>query len=266
VRLRRYARPVVAGGLVAAAGTLPWVLLARWNAHLRPDVPWAALLTLGYLAILLAWLNGVGPPRRTAANRRQHLRLWPTTVAVGEEGLAGSSSDRLDAHARPPIGGERLRAALPFLLGLALLTVLWIAIGRPEAAPDVSAYPTTAHRWSVFVIGALVSGVVEEAAFRGYMQRGLEPYGRERAVLITSAIFTLVHGVHGLGALLLLGPGIFAASVLYGAMALRTGTIIPGMVAHTLGDLAFTYFGTLRGDGSLLFVTWAEVGAVVGAA
>jgi membrane protease YdiL (CAAX protease family) len=37
-----------------------------------------------------------------------------------------------------------------------------------------------------------VSGVVEEAAFRDYMQRGLEPFGVERAVLATSLVFTLL--------------------------------------------------------------------------
>lgn len=251
-----YARPVATGVLVLAVGTLPWVLLARWNARIRPDVPWAALVTIAYLAVLLAWLHGVGPPRRTAAARRERLRLWSTAEPPGEEDtLAGHAHGPSSARAAAPNAGARFGAALPYLLGLALLTVLWIAIGRPAVATDVSAYPTTAYRWSIFVMGAVVSGVVEEAAFRGYMQRGLEPYGRERAVLVTSAIFTLVHAVHGLGALLLVGPGIFVASVLYGAMALRTGTILPGMVAHTLGDLAYTYFGTLRGDGSLLFVS-----------
>jgi membrane protease YdiL (CAAX protease family) len=42
-------------------------------------------------------------------------------------------------------------------------------------------------------------------------------------------------------------------SVLYGVLAVRTGTVIPGMILHTLGDLAHTYFATLRGDGRLLF-------------
>ena len=73
-------------------------------------------------------------------------------------------------------------------------------------------------------------------------------------MLVTSAVFTLSHAVHGLGTLLLVAPGFFVVSVLYGVLALRTGTIVPGMVLHTLGDLAYTYFATLRGDGRLLFV------------
>ena len=41
---------------------------------------------------------------------------------------------------------------------------------------------------------------------------------------------------------------------LCGTLARRTGTILPGLVLHVLGDLSRVYFGVLRGDGSLLFV------------
>ena len=236
---RAYVRPALAGLLIAVIGSGPWILLARRNAALRPDVPWAALATFAYLALFIAWLNGAFWPRRTAARRRWLLRLWPPRGLPDRDGSSGWRS--------------RLAAAAPFVLGWGVLTMVWILITRPARPPDLSAYPTTAFRLSIFFIGPLVSGVVEEAAFRGYMQRGLEPFGVERAVLATSVVFTLLHAVHGLESLLLVGPGIFVASVLYGVLAVRTGTVIPGMILHTLGDLAHTYFATLRGDGRLLF-------------
>ena len=237
--LRAYVRPVLAGLLVAAVGIGPWTLLARHNAVFRPDVPWAALTTIAYLVLFLAWLDGAGWPRRTAAWRRWHLRLWPDRPITDGGAARGEPS--------------RLRAAAPLVAGWGALTLLWILVSRPDQAPDLSAYPTTAYRFSIFLIGALVSGVVEEAAFRGYMQRGLESFGAQRAVLVTSVVFSLLHGVHGLETLLVVGPGFFVVSVLYGVLALRTGTVVPGMLLHTLGDLAHTYFATLRGDGRLLF-------------
>src|SRR5688500_14572274 len=154
--LQAYVRPGVAGVLVAAIGIGPWVLLARRNLSVRPDVPWAAVATLLYLVLLLFWLNGAGWPRHTSAWRRSHLRLWPRHVAVGDAQPAG------------------FKTAAPLVAGWGALTMIWILIGRAEQPPDLSAYPTTAYRLSIFFMGPLVSGVVEEAAFRGYMQRGLE--------------------------------------------------------------------------------------------
>ena len=237
---RSYLLPVLTGLVVAGVGILPWTVVARRNAALRPDIPWAAIATVAYLVLLLAWLNGAGWPRRTSAWRRWHLRLWPPRELKGGDAADASPS--------------RLEAAAPIVIGWGALTIVWILLGRQSEPPELSAYPTTAYRFSIFLVGPLVSGVVEEAAYRGYMQRGLEPLGVERAVLVTSAVFTLSHVVHGLETLLLVGPGFFVASILYGVLALRTGTVIPGMVLHTLGDMAYTYFATLGGDGSLLFV------------
>lgn len=73
------------------------------------------------------------------------------------------------------------------------------------------------------------------------MQTGLERRDPDNAILITSLVFVLSHITHGLGAVLLLGPGMFAASVLYGMLARRTGTIVPGMVIHVVGDQVNAY-------------------------
>lgn len=83
----------------------------------------------------------------------------------------------------------------------------------------------------------MVAGVVEEMAFRGYMQRHLERIGPTFAILVTSAVFTLLHISQGFTYLLTFGPGIFIASVVYGHLALKSGSILPGMALHFAGDL-----------------------------
>jgi CAAX protease family protein len=230
-----YVAPVALGLLVAFVGIAPWVAMARLNARIHPDIPWAALATLGWLILYLAWLNGAGPPGRWRAARRYRLRLWrPGSNAWSREGIGVTLS-------------------LMALIGL--LALVWILIGAPERPPDLSPYPSTAYLVSVVVMGALVSGVIEEAAFRGYMQRGLERYGQQTAILVSALVFALVHGVHGLEHLLFLGPGIFVAGVVYGLLAYHSGSILPGMVVHFLGDLSFTYFAALGGDWRLLIVS-----------
>ena len=206
--------------------------MARLNREFRPEVPWAAFATVAYLAALLAWLNGWGPPRRWKSIRKERLRLRAE---------------------RSPAKNHDIISVPAIVAAFIVLTGVWIAMA-PANPPDLSDYPTTAYRFSLAIVGAAVSGIVEEAAFRGYMQRGLERFGIHRAILITSLVFTLVHAVHGIEALLMLGPGIFLASWLYGWLAWRTASIIPGMVIHGLGDFAYTYFGLLGGDHRLLFV------------
>ncbi len=227
-----YVTPILSGLLILAAGLLPWTLLAQVNARVRPDLPWAALVTVGYLGILVMWLNGWGPPRRSADLRRQRLRLWPRSA--------------------PDADG--LTAGVVVVL-LVLLYVMWIAISRMSPMPDLRAYPTTSYRWSMFIMGGVTAGVVEEVAFRGYLQTGLERHHRENAVWLTSLVFVASHITQGPGAVVVLGPGLFIASMLYGTLARRMGTILPGMAIHVLGDLARVYFGVLRGDGSSLFVS-----------
>lgn len=187
-----------------------------------------------FLLLYLAWLNGAGWPSAWRETRRYSLRLWrPTKSTWSREGLWPT-------------------AALVALL--ILLYAIWIAMSISQVPPDLSAYPTTVYRISVVVIGALVSGVVEEVAFRGYLQSRLERYGAGTAIIVTSVVFALFHSVHGWQTLLVMGPGLFIASVLYGMLAYHTGSIVPGIVVHVLGDLAHTLFGVLHGDLGLLVV------------
>jgi membrane protease YdiL (CAAX protease family) len=209
------------------------LLLAKLNATVRPDLPWAALLTLLHLAALLAWLNGAGPPRSTAGQRRQRLRLWP---------------------ARPrDASGEFVLSNGNIVALLGLLYLLWIVVGRLSPTPDLTAFATTSYRWSLFLMYGLVAGIVEEAAFRGYMQTGLERHHPHNALWVTSLVFVAVRFTHGVG-VILLAPGLFIVSMLYGMLARQTGTILPGMAIHVVGDHAYMYFGVLRGDRSLLFM------------
>lgn len=222
------ARPILGGLAIAFAGVAPWVLLAPINARIRPDLPWAAAATLAWLTVLALWLNGAGWPRATRGERRFRLRLW-----------------------RPEPGawsGENRIVVLGLVLAIAGIYVMWIVASPDQRITDFSAYPTPMYRVSVLVMGALVSGAVEEMAFRGYMQSGLERFGVTRAIVLTSAVFVLLHITHGVVAMLIMAPGYFVASFLYGVLAWRTGSILPGMALHVSGDALHTFFVLLGGD------------------
>jgi membrane protease YdiL (CAAX protease family) len=218
---------------ISFVGAYAWVALFRLNVRNNPESPWAAAATACWLIIMLMWLSGRGWPRSTSASRRFHLRLW-----------------------RPEPGawsGDSLITVVSLIGAMIGLAVVYVLMGTGRPPVDVSVYPTTAIRFSVLLMGPMVSGAVEEMAFRGYMQSHLERIGPTFAILVTSALFTLAHATHGLAYLITVAPGFFLASVVYGYLALKSGSILPGMGLHFAGDLAFAYFALLGGHSTLLF-------------
>ena len=94
----------------------------------------------------------------------------------------------------------------------------------------------------VLLLGYVLTGLAEEAFFRGVMLRVLQPTGPMKAAIISSVLFGLVH----LGNILTRGePGIVASQAVgaacfgfgYAALRLRTNTIWPLVALHALTDL-----------------------------
>ncbi len=86
---------------------------------------------------------------------------------------------------------------------------------------------------TVLLAGAVVAPVVEEIFFRGFIFRGyLEQKGTFRAFLFSATLFAAVH---------LNGPAllpIFAMAVLLSFLYYRSGSIVPGIVAHGVNNAA----------------------------
>lgn len=152
-------RAAITAFLVLLAGNLPWGVLATANARLDPSFPWAALVMACYLWFYWRWLDGRG--------RRRHLRANPLAGRVwGWSLLTGASS-------------------------LAALVELLYVFGRLVGAPPQqishhAPYPFL-FALSALVMSGVVSGILEEASFRGFMQAPLEQrYGPAIAIAVTS--------------------------------------------------------------------------------
>ena len=217
------------------AGSTIFAFLIKANAAFHPEVPWAAAVNILWLALAMAWLGGWGWPRAARGFRRYSLRLWRPPQPWTWDKTASAAAMALGVC-----------AIYGFFIGFAILA------GR-RPLPDLSPYPTTALRISDLIMGALLSGAGEEMAFRGYMQSQLERYGPAFAILLTSLVFMLAHAPQDLHQFVRLAAGYFVLALLWGGLAWRTGSILPGMVLHVLGDLAAGYFVYLGGHGELLF-------------
>lgn len=90
--------------------------------------------------------------------------------------------------------------------------------------------------WAIIVMSSVVAGICEEAGFRGYMQVPLEKkYGMIKGILITSIFFSVIHLGHTWALPIL--PHIFIASLLLGIIAFKSGSLIPGIIGHSILDV-----------------------------
>jgi membrane protease YdiL (CAAX protease family) len=205
---------VVVGMLVLLAGTIPRNLLFAANLRYFTAVPWAVPLTAVYLWFFWRYLNGAGPPESTAEERRTGLRanrlsgvVWAWALLAGALGLVA--------------------------LVLALRVVNRMVVLPQQAVPDLSQVPNLTVL-SLLLMAAPVAGIVEESAFRGYMQRPIEQrYGLAVAILITGTMFAVAH----LDFTLVLWPYYVAVAAIYGTVTYLAQSILPAVVLHTGGNI-----------------------------
>jgi membrane protease YdiL (CAAX protease family) len=208
------ARAVLIGMLVMLAGTIPRNLVFAANLRYYPSVPWAVPLTAVYLWFFWQYLNGTGPPGPTVEERRTSLRanrvsgrVWAWALLAGGLGIV--------------------------TLVLALRVANRLVVLPQQRLPDLGHLPNLTVV-CLLLMAAAVAGVVEEAAFRGYMQGPIERrYGLAAAILVTGTMFAVAH----LDFTLILWPYYVAVAAIYGTVTHLTDSILPAVVLHMSGNI-----------------------------
>jgi membrane protease YdiL (CAAX protease family) len=219
-RLPAMVRGVVAGAIVATAGLVPWSLFVTANQRLLSNVPWAILPTALFLWLFWRYLKGEGWPRATSAARHTSLRANALSA---------------DAWAMAIFAGILGFVALFPLLGLLSRLVTLPAESQPISVPAGMPFVTV---FFLLVMASIVAGVVEEAAFRGYMQVPIERrHGPVVAILLSGAFFGLAHYTHHPAGVFAMLPYYLAVSAIYGGLSWATNSILPGLVLHAGGDI-----------------------------
>jgi membrane protease YdiL (CAAX protease family) len=249
------AQAVLTGMLVMIAGTIPRNVMFAANLRYHASAPWAVPLTAVYLWLFWRYLQGVGPPESTAKERRIGLRanrvsgrVWAWALLAGGSGIVA--------------------------LVLALRVANRMLVLPRQQLPDLAGVPEVTIV-SLLLMAAPVAGIVEEAAFRGYMQGPIERrHGLPIAILVTGTMFAVAH----LDFTLILWPYYVAVAAIYGTVTYLTNSILPAVVLHTGGNV-YSNVDLLRhgqaewqassGPAALIWTTgadasfWMAIGALV---
>jgi membrane protease YdiL (CAAX protease family) len=210
-----FIRAIITGFLVSSVGIAFWTVF-----RLKIPAPWCVIPMVIALWVYLKWFSGSWRPETNQVTRKNLFRsgkLSPTGWLWG------------------------LMAALCFVIIVQASFVITFRIFEFPAAKFTADYKVLDQMpirtaWVIIIMSSIVAGVCEETGFRGYMQVSLErKWGAAAAIIVTSFVFMLIHLSHSWAAPIL--PHIFIASVLLGILAYRSGSLIPGIVGHSILDI-----------------------------
>lgn len=219
-RLPIIVRAVVTGTIVSLIGVGTWSAFALANQRYFIAVPWAIVPTGIFLWFYIRYLNGEGWPKATSHARRLALRAnaipADTFGAAFFAGLLG------------------IMSVPPFAAVLSRLVRL-PAEAQPIHTPAGMPFPTV---MLLLVTASIVAGVVEEAAFRGYIQGPIERrHGPVSGILGTGLLFGLAHFTHHPAGVIAMLPYYVYIAAVFGGLAWLTNSIWPSVVVHATGDV-----------------------------
>ena len=208
-------RAIISGFLVSTIGVFTWVLAATFIPG-----PWLFPVMIILLWLYLRYFSGSWAPGSTAQSRKMSFRkvkltgrVWKWSIIAGLLIVLFEQSGLVVTFRIIEFPADRFLEEYSFLGNIPV----WMA-------------------WGVIFFTSAVAGICEETGFRGYMQLPIEKkYGPVTAIVIVSVVFVIVH-LHQAWA----GPiifQIFLISVTFGLLAYYTGSLIPGIISHTIMDI-----------------------------
>ena len=228
-RLPVIVRAVITGLLVCLPAANVITVLAIGLGSSPTRLVLVALLETTFLTAYLGWTRGGGPPRSLKAGRVFASRAGTFSAQQWLWGVIGAVGFAITIHA-------------------AMVVVFRLVPFPTEAfhrGYDFSPIPTLPLKLFAVVLASASAAITEETGFRGYMQRPIElRHGAALAILVSTAMFVVAHLSQSWAVPAMQPIGILVG-VLLGLLAWSSGSLIPGMIAHTLMDVGlFAYWWT----------------------
>ena len=211
-------RAVFSGFLVSTVGIAVWSVLL-----LQISPPWPIFPMIIALWAYWKFFSGSWGSRKSAETKSEFFRRVKLSLPVWKWGLTG---------------------AIFFVVIVQASFVITFRISEFPAAQFTADYKMLDkmplwEAWVILIMSSVVAGICEETGYRGYLQVPLEKkYGPVIAIIVSSVVFTSIHLSKTWAYPIL--PHIFFASVLLGILAYKSGSLIPGIIGHSVLDI-FNY-------------------------
>jgi membrane protease YdiL (CAAX protease family) len=214
-RLPVLVRAPIVAFVVLNVGSALGVLPLFGNTKLLTSVPWALPATLVIMWAFWLYATGSGYPAATRAYRAAMTRDKTLSAQVWRAAMLAVFASLIATWS--------LRLVLPSMLPVA----------PPSLSIDIRVYPVTTAIGLALAL-AVSAGIVEEIAFRGYLQKSLEDaYGIVPALVLTGVAFWYAHADKVTATHL---PFHLTVSVLLGTATYLTRSLLPAIIGHALGD------------------------------
>jgi sodium transport system permease protein len=216
-----------------------------WFRHLRRDrgpLPTAAeALFCGVVILVVNFVFSklIAPPQDFADFARialaQQLAVVLAPALIMSIVLTSSPRQtlllKLPRWRMAPAAAALALSLHPFVVAFGWLVVQLypLAPQMKQALDELPKRFATADTWLLLLCTAAIPAICEELAFRGFILSGLRRLGNSRRAVVISAIFFGIS--HGL---LQQEISAFVLGLLLGFLAVRCGSILPGMIFHFL--------------------------------
>lgn len=223
--LRTIAIAIGAGVAVIIAGEAIWIgMLAVYTRH-PTQFPWFVPAMAAVLALGAAWMKWGRWPAFGAAARRDGVRLNAVPLKTFLLALAAGWST--------------------FFAGAGAYVAYRLSSGLGGEVPMTLPPGPKAAIVAGLAMAAIVAGVIEEIAVRGFMQGRLEKaFGVVPAIAISGLVWALFHTNHSYFDTtpfdVAIWVGIFlTVSAMLGTIAHRANSVLPGIAVHAGFDSVY---------------------------
>src|SRR5450432_679330 len=211
-------RAVSSGFLVSTIGVAAWSVML-----LSIPAPWSVLPMVIALWIFWKYFSGRWGSKKSTVTREENFRKTRLNPYVWKWGLAGAV------------------CFVAIIQASFVITFRIIEFPKAQFTADYKMLETMPLwvAWAILIMSAIVAGICEETGYRGYLQTPLEKkYGPLTAIIISSLVFTSIHLTKNWAYPII--PHILFASTLLGILAYKSGSLIPGIIGHSILDI-FNY-------------------------